>query len=283
MFCTKCGNQIFEGEKFCRKCGASISANNPEVTQNSFEQVMPEQNMPSPEPQKPKKKKTGLIVGVLVGVIALIGIVFGILFATGAVDFNDNKTETEQSEEKNTYEDEDETPTDKNDTENPVTGDDEKEDSEIPAPSTNVCEFEGVSFVIPEDFEENEMGVLSAKMFTHKEYPKYSDNITVESVEGVTMSDYNEDVIRQMYQIINTESLDIVYFEKFNMDGYSYAIAETNVTAMGVEMNARIYTFDIDGKLVMISFTSTENSPYYRFEDTVATLKVNGESINLHA
>lgn len=31
MFCSKCGNELSEGDKFCNKCGASISNNNSKI------------------------------------------------------------------------------------------------------------------------------------------------------------------------------------------------------------------------------------------------------------
>lgn len=75
MFCSKCGANNADGAKFCIGCGASLS-----------EPVQPTASVPSVTPvppQNPKKKKTGLIIGIVAGAVALIAVISVIvLFAS---------------------------------------------------------------------------------------------------------------------------------------------------------------------------------------------------------
>lgn len=67
MFCPKCGAQIPNGAKFCGGCGTKIE-----------QQQAPQPQKPQPEkPPKPTvpKKKTGLIIGIVTGAVALVAIV----------------------------------------------------------------------------------------------------------------------------------------------------------------------------------------------------------------
>jgi len=69
MYCGKCGSFNQDGMAFCQNCGSPLNG-----------QPTPQQN-PSPQ-QPPKKKKTGLIIGLCVAIAAVItGLVFlGIWF-----------------------------------------------------------------------------------------------------------------------------------------------------------------------------------------------------------
>ncbi|MBR3393230.1 MAG: zinc-ribbon domain-containing protein [Firmicutes bacterium] len=87
-FCTKCGKPLGDGALFCNNCGTRIAnvagqtgpaqAPNQSVPpqgQYGYRPQMPPYNMP---PQLPKKKKTGLIIGIVVGLILVV------LFFVGA-------------------------------------------------------------------------------------------------------------------------------------------------------------------------------------------------------
>ena len=93
MFCSKCGNQLKDGDRFCAKCGASV-----------LQQTEP-QEKPAAEPvysQVPvegraevqtlehrvaapvqKKSKKGLIIGLSLGGVLLVLVTVVILFASG--------------------------------------------------------------------------------------------------------------------------------------------------------------------------------------------------------
>jgi len=69
-YCTKCGNQLAPGARFCPKCGAAVDT--------PPQPVAPAATVPPPQAYAPAKKGSGLsllliIVGVL-GLIAVIGI-----------------------------------------------------------------------------------------------------------------------------------------------------------------------------------------------------------------
>ncbi len=78
MFCSNCGTQINEGEKFCSGCGTAVANSNQSPAQPTAQQV--NQN-PAPVAQptvqkKPKKngKKIGGIVMAVFGALSLIGL-----------------------------------------------------------------------------------------------------------------------------------------------------------------------------------------------------------------
>lgn len=82
MFCTKCGKQIDDTAAFCIHCGNNMQAQAAQPQPASQPQY-PQQPQYAPQPQytqqpyapgyaPPKKSKTGLIVGLIVGGVVLI-------------------------------------------------------------------------------------------------------------------------------------------------------------------------------------------------------------------
>lgn len=82
MFCTKCGKEIKEGQKFCTGCGAPVQAVKPpqaptapaleQPAQQPTAPVAVEQK-PAKQPKPPKQKgKGGRVAAIVVGVIALV-------------------------------------------------------------------------------------------------------------------------------------------------------------------------------------------------------------------
>ncbi len=107
MFCSKCGAEIKEGEKFCPKCGEptpnfnSDNSENVEVSQSEVEaptvhetpdeQEAPVLNfIPSEEEapiitdvamiEEPKKSRKGLIIGLIILLVAVIGVCLALFF-----------------------------------------------------------------------------------------------------------------------------------------------------------------------------------------------------------
>ena len=76
QFCSNCGAIIGEGQKFCGNCGHPL-----ETTSNNINN-----NAPNIKPTKKFNKKTSLIIGGVVGIIALF-ILIG-LFSGSKNDFN---------------------------------------------------------------------------------------------------------------------------------------------------------------------------------------------------
>lgn len=74
-FCAHCGKPLHEGAKFCAGCGCAVpeaAVPQPEQVPVQVPVVQPPVEQPAPVAPAPKKKKTGLIVGVLLAVVALI-------------------------------------------------------------------------------------------------------------------------------------------------------------------------------------------------------------------
>lgn len=70
MFCSKCGNEMKDGENFCSKCGNKV-----ETKENKQES---KNNIKEPA----TKSKKGLIIGIVVTVIAILCIILFVIFTT---------------------------------------------------------------------------------------------------------------------------------------------------------------------------------------------------------
>lgn len=115
MFCNNCGNQLPDGAKFCNVCGAAIQSpvskapvtQQPQVPQEPFGHQSNFTNPcpPDPAPVNPtpaKKKKTGLVIGIVAGVFAIIAII-GTLYGTGLLNPENSPTIERGTIEGNTY------------------------------------------------------------------------------------------------------------------------------------------------------------------------------------
>ena len=71
-FCSNCGAQVADGAAFCDSCGARL-----ETAQQ------PVRNNPVYAAPAPKKRKTGLLIGL--AALLVVGIVIGVLFLTGVL------------------------------------------------------------------------------------------------------------------------------------------------------------------------------------------------------
>ncbi len=91
MYCNTCRSIIPDGSDCCPVCGAQCR---PSVAQNEVNavpvNVIDYTTNGTPHygaPQPPKKKKTGLVIGIAVAAVtAIIAIVFGCLYFTGTLD-----------------------------------------------------------------------------------------------------------------------------------------------------------------------------------------------------
>ncbi len=84
MFCSNCGKQVNDNQKFCTECGAPLTAPQrreyvPEQPAEPVEKpepayVPPVQPtyIPSAEPEPEKKSKKGLVIGLVVGALVLL-------------------------------------------------------------------------------------------------------------------------------------------------------------------------------------------------------------------
>ena len=80
LFCSNCGKEISENEKFCSSCGAPVKSVNPEPT--SVEPVVetPVQNTVYAGPVKQKIKGNGMsIAGMVLGIIATTWLLMSLL------------------------------------------------------------------------------------------------------------------------------------------------------------------------------------------------------------
>lgn len=81
--CKSCGSNVPADAKFCQVCGGSdfitnnVATNQPVYNQNQYNQQPPiNQTWQPPVPQnQPKKKKTGLIIGIVAAVLIVLAII----------------------------------------------------------------------------------------------------------------------------------------------------------------------------------------------------------------
>lgn len=87
MFCTKCGEQIPDNSKFCTKCGARLDG----AFEDAPTKKLPSLNMAGSaqqpvsgyttseqlNPTPPKRKRGGVIIGIVLGALALLVAIAG--------------------------------------------------------------------------------------------------------------------------------------------------------------------------------------------------------------
>ena len=119
MFCPNCGAKCDNGTKFCDECGCVLIQSDTDITfeesqnyydsqENHYQQNMGWNsesafvNIPQP-PEKPKKSKTGIVVGIVISVIILLVAVVTALIISGVIEINlfEKETTTQAEEEKN--------------------------------------------------------------------------------------------------------------------------------------------------------------------------------------
>ena len=78
-FCGKCGTPLAEDEISCGKCGAKVEAQAEPIPPTPVQHYRPQQPNSDVPAAAPKKNKTGLVLGILGGVIAAAIIVIVLL------------------------------------------------------------------------------------------------------------------------------------------------------------------------------------------------------------
>ena len=173
MYCTNCGANNNEGVKFCSNCGTPLAPAAPVATPADDEATMafvnpvaepavqpaqPNYNYAEPavsqpsQPQSPKKKgKTGLIIGIIAGLL-VIAVALGAIFLTK--DSDDKKKDSNKSEKTEQTEAKTEKPT-----EETKPAPEEKEDASytvtvdvVDEYGTVIEEDKEVTFEIPFDY-----------------------------------------------------------------------------------------------------------------------------------
>lgn len=119
MFCPNCGTKCANETKFCDNCGCALTQSNEgtysgetqgyyDAQENHYQQNMAWNsesafvNIPQP-PEKPKKSKTGLVVGIVISIIILLVAVVTSLIISGVIEINlfEKETTTQTEEKKN--------------------------------------------------------------------------------------------------------------------------------------------------------------------------------------
>ena len=103
MFCTNCGAPIEPGQKFCDKCGTPVNredinvndiTSQPQPQMQTQPQPQRQPQYQSPVPPQPGKKKTWLIILIILAVLAAVSVIGGILAYRGYKAVRDYMIET---------------------------------------------------------------------------------------------------------------------------------------------------------------------------------------------
>ncbi len=82
MFCSRCGNELPEGAKFCTNCGAHLNGENNRPKENSG----PKENGGGP------KKSARIVIGAAAGVL-VVALICGVVYATAGLNSQKKKLE----------------------------------------------------------------------------------------------------------------------------------------------------------------------------------------------
>ena len=115
MNCPNCGMPISDGSKFCNSCGAQtiapVQTQNPTGIPTNIPTYQPPVQTVAPQPEPPKKKNTGLIIGAVVAV-AVIVVAFCILgFVKPGFLLKEDETTTKSEETSSVSENEEQNST----------------------------------------------------------------------------------------------------------------------------------------------------------------------------
>lgn len=99
MFCKTCGSEITENNKFCPKCGTAQGVTTALFENSNGQSASPDYRQPQPvinhspakPPKKPrikkemtKKRRAGIIFGLILAIVVIIGIIFAVLYFSGS-------------------------------------------------------------------------------------------------------------------------------------------------------------------------------------------------------
>ena len=275
-FCPKCGALMREG--VCQSCEFTVKHNAvsdvPDMGMYNDSVTVSNIGIPNPVPQPPKKSKTGLIVGLIIGGVVLISViaivlVVGIYIAVNAVTVSEKNSNAVIKENENSfygYDDKDEvTENDTNDFSNEI-----KEpigsagqqwsdiwDEQSPEDGRIDLDGDGIGDL---EFELGEEG-LNAEY-----YPLITDYIRYDLEYSVYFMEYSnaDDSVKCVYPQLKGNKKSIAYINQFL---YNFA-DETEEVAKNNDCSAKsdAYVTYMDENVISIVFielyTKQDNSNF---------------------
>lgn len=135
-------------------------------------------------------------------------------------------------------------------------------------------EYEGLGFLVPEDFVETESN--GTRMLVPSTYPDPSDNIslTVTDAPASAIDSYTEDALRNLFnatyrQLFNQEIQNYTY-DRGEIPGAEFVIATFDIA----EMEQVSVTFFFDGKAITVTFTNVSGDYVDAFVNGLSTFHV---------
>lgn len=283
MFCSKCGANNADEAKFCIKCGASLTAPvqiaAPVQPATPVQPVTPVQPaapvqpaMPVP-PQNPKKNKTGLIIGIVAGVVALIAIISVIVFFAFK-DKNEGKDdESSKTKVEDTIKTDDKTNYTNNNGETQTDPVDTKHDSKVVGKWKSVISEDigdGNMLEMVGYFDFNADGTCKV-YFNPDEVEKSMTDALYSSLKsslgGLYTNEEIDELLAQSGEISIAEMVDGFmqeFNENFDMDGYweteNGMMYDWDKTENKEDEEPDKYTVSADGKTMTI--TDSEGETY---------------------
>lgn len=122
-------------------------------------------------------------------------------------------------------------------------------------------QFHGIAFRVPIGFKKYEESGVN--LYVPNDYPVHSDNISL-SLGNEKFEDFNEgDYLAQIKQLGEIDDFD---FEKYDEDGYKYAVISYYLTISNIEMYQDVIVYFKDNESVTLAYTYVSDE-YYDYLD----------------
>lgn len=261
MFCKNCGNQIEEGQKFCRNCGApTTNEMNDNIINNEPSQQINQQPVAQNQGMNQNNNgsdKKNLIILIAIVIILALGFVVGYLLIKDKD--KDNESGTDKSSNKSKYSD--------------VIDDSDETD--------DIINLDDIDNLEDDDDEDKENNGETSTTYTYKNFKfnKISGYTYTTSSQGLQITDLSDvivlDVVAGNFDLVKTNTSTVE--STFKAQGYDIKNVEVKSYG-GVEYITSEVTKDNISMLIL--YTKADNSHTFVIGVTNTKFTVDYDSIN---
>ncbi|MCR5703673.1 MAG: zinc-ribbon domain-containing protein [Eubacterium sp.] len=268
MYCNNCGNEISEGAKFCRNCGAPV-----EQPQDQYYGESQNAGYTDSYEEKKPAKNQGLVIGLILMFVACIGA--GLYFSGTFEKKNDQNnsgviaeftTEEETTEIAETTEEETEvveTTTEKKETQEDkdIKKGREKEGKGTIKGNTYTNLLFGFKFTAPSGFQIQERSGNIDMMAISSEGSNVNVIVTPKG-NSFSISTLIEQAKGQLESQLKNQGFDVKVGETGSdkLAGEKYVTLDYDMEMSGVKMKVKQYYREYCGYVIIITFTDTNGN-----------------------